>query len=72
MPMYEACDMSLLVRMANFAVASSAAKWTGCTWPVRRYFRSEDERFFAPPSELDRRGAHVSWGLFFHWTERRG
>ena len=52
-PMYEAQDLSALVRMANFAVAQSgrAVDWLHMAGP--RYLRSEDERFFAPLAELD-------------------
>ena len=47
-PMYEARDMSVLVRMANHAVAESGrtVDWLHLAGP--RYLRSEDERFFAP------------------------
>ncbi len=47
-PMYEAQDMSVLVRMANFAVAESGrpVDWLHLAGP--RYLRSEDERFFKP------------------------
>ena len=46
--MYEAQDMSVLVRMANYAVAESgpAVDWLHLAGP--RYLRSEDERFFRP------------------------
>ena len=47
-PMYEAQDMSVLVRMANFAIAESGrpVDWLHLAGP--RYLRSEDERFFRP------------------------
>ncbi|HZZ54168.1 MAG TPA: hypothetical protein VFE26_07785, partial [Trebonia sp.] len=43
-PMYEARDMSLLVRMANYAVANSgrAVDWLHLAGP--RYLRSQDDR----------------------------
>ena len=34
-PMYEARDMAVLVRMANYAAPRPAARSTGCTWPAR-------------------------------------
>jgi hypothetical protein len=51
-PMYEARDMGLLVRMANFAVANSGrtVDWLHLAGP--RYLRSEDDRFFRPLREL--------------------
>ena len=62
-PMYEARDMSLLVRMANYAVANSgrAVDWLHLAGP--RYLRSEDDRFFAPLEELRPGGAHVYLGI---------
>ena len=59
-PMYEAQDMSVLVRMANHAVAESGrpVDWLHMAGP--RYLRSEDERFFAPLRDLAaRRRARV-------------
>src|SRR3954464_161421 len=52
-PMYEAQDMSVMVRMANHAVAESGRRvdWLHMAGP--RYLRSEDERFFAPLRDLD-------------------
>ena len=54
-PMYEARDIALLVRMANHAVAQSGrtVDWLHMAGP--RYLRSEDERFFAPLRDLERR-----------------
>jgi len=51
--MYEAQDMSVMVRMANHAVAESGRRvdWLHMAGP--RYLRSEDERFFAPLADLD-------------------
>jgi hypothetical protein len=62
-PMYEAQDMSVLVRMANFAVAESgrAVDWLHLAGP--RYLRSEDHRFFRPLSELDAGDARVFLGI---------
>ena len=47
-PMYEAQDMSVMVRMANHAVAKAGrpVDWLHMAGP--RYLRSEDDRFFAP------------------------
>jgi hypothetical protein len=52
-PMHEPHDMSLLVRMANFAVANSGrpVDWLHMAGPP--YLRSEDDRFFAPLVDLD-------------------
>ena len=62
-PMYEARDMALLVRMANFATANSGRRvdWIHLAGP--RYLRSEDDRFFCPLGELDPRGARVYLGI---------
>ena len=47
-PMYEARDLGLLVRMANFAAANSGrtVDWVHLAGP--RYLRSEDRSFFRP------------------------
>ena len=52
-PMYEARDMGLLVRMANFAVAHSGqtVDWLHLAGP--RYLRSEDRSFFRPLADLE-------------------
>ena len=52
-PMHEPHDMSLLVRMANYAVANSgrSVDWLHLAGPP--YLRSEDDRFFAPLADLD-------------------
>ncbi len=62
-PMYETQDLSVLVRMANYAVAESgrAVDWLHLAGP--RYLRSEDERFFAPLAELDPGPARVFLGI---------
>jgi len=62
-PMYETQDLSVLVRMANYAVAESgrAVDWLHLAGP--RYLRSEDERFFAPLSELNPGPARVFLGI---------
>ncbi|HWI22371.1 MAG TPA: hypothetical protein VNT22_07130 [Baekduia sp.] len=62
-PMYEAQDMSVLVRMANFAVQESGRQvdWLHLAGP--RYLRSEDERFFAPLRDLDVAGTRVFLGI---------
>jgi hypothetical protein len=58
-PMYEARDMELLVRMANFAVASSGrtVDWLHLAGPC--YLRSEDKSFFRPLADLEPRDARV-------------
>jgi hypothetical protein len=62
-PMYEARDMSLLVRMANHAVAESgrSVDWLHLAGP--RYLRSEDERFFAPLADLRAADTRVFLGI---------
>jgi hypothetical protein len=62
-PMYEARDMSLLVRMANHAVARSGrtVDWLHLAGP--RYMRSEDDDFFRPLTELEPDDARVFLGI---------
>jgi hypothetical protein len=62
-PMYEAGDMSVLVRMANFAVAESGrtVDWLHLAGP--RYLRSEDRRFFRPLADLDVGDTRVFLGI---------
>jgi len=62
-PMYEAQDMSVLVRMANFAVAESGrpVDWLHLAGP--RYLRSEDRRFFRPLTDLDVGATRVFLGI---------
>jgi hypothetical protein len=62
-PMYEARDMGLLVRMANYAVASSGRQvdWLHLAGP--RYLRSEDDSFFRPLAGLEPGDARVYLGI---------
>jgi hypothetical protein len=62
-PMYEAQDMSLLVRMANFAIANSGRRvdWVHMAGPT--YLRSEDDRFFRPLADLRCEDALVFLGI---------
>jgi len=62
-PMYEARDMGVLVRMANFAVANSGRRvdWLHLAGP--RYLRSEDRSFFRPLVDLEAGGARVFLGI---------
>jgi hypothetical protein len=62
-PMYEARDLSLLVRMANHAVANSGrpVDWVHMAGP--KYLRSEDERFFRPLSDLEVGDTRVFLGI---------
>jgi hypothetical protein len=62
-PMYEARDLGLLVRMANYAVTSSGrtVDWLHLAGP--RYLRSEDDGFFAPLDGLDAGDARVFLGI---------
>jgi hypothetical protein len=57
-PMYETQDLSVLVRMANHAVAESGrvVDWLHLAGP--RYLRSEDKRFFAPLADLELNPTH--------------
>jgi hypothetical protein len=62
-PMYEARDLGLLVRMANHAIAESGrtVDWIHMAGP--KYLRSEDERFFRPLADLNRRDARIYLGI---------
>jgi hypothetical protein len=62
-PMYEARDLALLVRMANFAVANSGRRvdWIHLAGP--RYLRSEDRSFFRPLVDLEPGEARVFLGI---------
>ena len=62
-PMYEARDMSLIVRMANHAVEHSGrpVDWLHLAGP--RYLRSEDDSFFRPLSDLSPGKARVFLGI---------
>src|SRR6201996_5419391 len=62
-PMYEARDMELLVRMANFAVANSGrtVDWLHLAGP--RYLRSEGRSFFRPLADLEPLDARVFLGI---------
>jgi hypothetical protein len=61
--MYEARDLGLLVRMANFAVANSGrpVDWLHLAGP--RYLRSEDRSFFRPLADLEPGDARVFLGI---------
>jgi hypothetical protein len=61
--MYEARDMGLLVRMANFAVTNSGrtVDWLHLAGP--RYLRSEDRSFFRPLVDLEPGDARVFLGI---------
>jgi hypothetical protein len=62
-PMYEARDMGLLVRMANYAVVESGRRvdWLHLAGP--RYLRSEDKSFFRPLIDLEPGDARVFLGI---------
>lgn len=62
-PMYEARDMGVLVRMANYAVAESGRRvdWLHLAGP--RYLRSEDKSFFRPLADLEPVDARVFLGI---------
>src|ERR1700743_539278 len=62
-PMYEARDMGLLVRMANFCVASAGRPVSGLHLPGPRYLRSEDKSFFRPLADLEPADARVFLGI---------
>jgi len=71
-PMYEARDMSLLVRMANYAIAESGRKvdWIHMAGP--RYLRSEDDKFFKPLADLKRGDARPYLGIVLPMDGVRG
>ena len=71
-PMYEARDMGLLVRMANFAVAHSGrtVDWLHLAGP--RYLRSEDRSFFRPLADLEPGDAGSSSASCCRSTGSRG
>jgi hypothetical protein len=71
-PMYEARDLSLLVRMANHAVAHSGrtVDWLHMAGP--RYLRSEDDDFFRPLSDLDAGDARLFLGIVLRVDGARG
>ena len=62
-PMYEARDLALLVRMANYAVANSGrtVDWLHLAGP--RHLRSEDRSFFRPLADLEPGDARVFLGI---------
>ena len=62
-PMYEAQDMSVMVRMANHAIAEAGrpVDWLHMAGP--RYLRSEDERYFAPLRDLEAPDTRVFLGI---------
>jgi hypothetical protein len=62
-PMYEPRDLSLLVRMANYAVANSgrAVDWLHMAGP--RSPRSENDRYFRPLDDLHAGDARVFLGI---------
>jgi hypothetical protein len=62
-PMYEARDLALLVRMANYAVAASGrpVDWLHLAGP--RHLRSEDRSFFRPLADLEPADARVFLGI---------
>jgi hypothetical protein len=62
-PMYEARDLALLVRMANYAVANSGrtVDWLHLAGP--RHLRSEDRSFFRPLVDLEPGDARVFLGI---------
>jgi hypothetical protein len=71
-PMYEARDMGVLVRMANFAVAESGrtVDWLHLAGP--RYLRSEDRNFFRPLVDLEPAAARVFLGIVLPLDGERG
>ena len=62
-PMYEARDLGVLVRMANYAVSASGrtVDWVHMAGP--RYLRSEDRSFFRPLVDLDVGDTRVFLGI---------
>lgn len=62
-PMYEPQDMSVVVRMANHAVANSGRPIDWLHLAGSRYLRSEDRRFYQPLSSLEPGDARVFLGI---------
>jgi hypothetical protein len=62
-PMYEPQDMSVVVRMANFALAESGRRVDWLHLAGSRYLRSEDERFYAPLADLNASDTRVFLGI---------
>src|SRR5438552_4001117 len=62
-PMYEARDISLLVRMANFAIANSGRPVDRIHMAGPKYLRSEEDRFFSPLGEFRPAGARIFLGI---------
>ena len=62
-PMYEARDLDVLVRMANYAVANSGRPSTGLHMGGPRYLRSEDRSFFRPLVDLEDGDARIFLGI---------
>ncbi|UGS36144.1 hypothetical protein [Capillimicrobium parvum] len=62
-PMYEARDMSLLVKMANYAVQESGRPVDFLHLAGPRDLRSEDSRFFAPLADLDTPDTRLYLGI---------
>lgn len=62
-PMYEARSMSVLVQMANTAVATAGRRvdWLHMAGP--RYLRSEEDAFFAPLADLNAPDSRVFLGI---------
>ena len=62
-PMYEARDMELIVRMANYAVENSGriVDWLHLAGP--KDLRSKDDRFFAPLTGLQTPDTRVYLGI---------
>ncbi|MGH2850577.1 MAG: hypothetical protein ACRDLP_08180 [Solirubrobacteraceae bacterium] len=71
-PMYEARDLAVLVRMANFAVAHSGrvVDWLHLAGP--RYLRSEDRSFFRPLVDLEPGAARIFLGIVLPLDGERG
>jgi hypothetical protein len=62
-PMFEARDMALLVRMANFAIANSGRRVDWVHMAGSTYLRSEDDRFFRPLADLHPGSARIFLGI---------
>jgi hypothetical protein len=62
-PMYEADDMSLLVKMSNYAVENSGRTVDFLHLAGPKDLRSEDARFFAPLADLNTPDTRVYLGI---------
>jgi hypothetical protein len=71
-PMYEAHDMGLMVKMANYAVEHSGRRVDFVHMAGPRALRSEDSRYFAPLADLEAPDTRVYLGIVLPIDGERG